>query len=61
MLRLPQNRIIKKKKMREPIFLSPQTSNFQAQPVQAFHRKRKENLKQKQATEPSHLIWLIRI
>ena len=32
----------KKKKMREPIFLNPQTSNFQANPVQAFYRKRKE-------------------
>lgn len=48
MLRPLQNRI-KKKKDERTHFLSPQTSNFQAQPVQAFH-KRKENLKQKRSS-----------
>ena len=41
MLRLPKMGK-KKKKMRELIFFNPQISNFQAKPLQAFHRKLRE-------------------
>ena len=41
MLRLPKMEK-KKKKMWELIFFNPQIFNFQAKPLQAFHRKLRE-------------------